>query len=253
MQHATQEQINASPLARQLWCIQLPDEEGYGMGLVEMQKNFLVASKPDEKIEPVYLATFGEDNIPEDEHEYTAFKMSMFIDTSIAAIAPNLYLLLESLFENKSRQVENYHLAVYEANKEFISSDKKIIEQYPTIERVETPFVWTSDEEGNLINHLGYKVLRFEDPRLAKFASLACSQYNSLSHMSMQATMRKLGAGDFVIFGGGSGQIGAGQLSDQTRAESGAAYQEMKQLVQEMNWDIHAQVLSINNTLQNEY
>lgn len=252
--NVTQEQINASPIVRQLWCIQFPDSQGSGMGVVKMNKDSLSTDiSPQEKEKTEYVAQFYSDYAPEEPEAFKEYQMNGILDTSIVAIAPNIYLFLEALFENKSKKLQDYHFSVYKNIDAFITSDKKIIEQFPTLVR-DKPFVWTIDEDGFLTNHLDHKFLNFEDPLLAKFVALACSQYYSLSYIAMQNMMRQLGAGDFAIFGTSSnGNISAGPFSDKTRALSYEPYLEMKKLVEEMKWDIHADMLSINDTLASEY
>lgn len=251
MQTATQEQINSSPIARQLWCIRFPDEEGAGMGVIKMQKDFLIAmdDNSEKKDTSNYVCQFDSDYEPKDEEDWMDFKMNSFIDTNIVTIVPNMFLFLEALFEDYDSTVADYHLSVYKANLAFIDSDKKMQETYPSIKRVDQPFTWTANEEGYLFNHLGRQFMYFEDVKLAKFVALAASQYYSIHFSVMQEQLLSLGMGTGFMIGGG----GLGLISNRTAELSYNAYLEMKQLIADMNWDLHAEVLALNSTLEEEY
>lgn len=250
MQSATQEQINASPIAKQLWCIQFPDKEGNGLGVIEMDKSFLVATEGNEKKPLKNICVYDSDYQPETDEQWNDFTMNTFIDTNITTTAPNIFLYLEAIFENFDEKVAAYHLSVYKASVDFINSDKKTQAVHPSIKRLDSTFTWTSDEEGYLINHVGRKFMRFDNPQMAKFVALACSQYYSLNFSVMQDQLKQLGLGTGFIFGGSKG---LGFISEQTKELSKSAYLELKQMVQDMNWDLHAQVLNLNSTLEQDY
>lgn len=254
MQGATQEQINASPISKQIWCIRFPDEEGAGMGVIQMEKDFLVASdeaedQSEKKDVSNYVGVFDSDYEPKDENDWMDFKMNSFIDTNIVTIVPNMFLFLEAIFENQGKHVEDYHLSVYKSNLAFIDSDKKMQETYPSIKRVDQPFTWTSNEEGYLFNHLGRQFMHFEDSKMAKFVALVASQYYSIHFSVMQEKLRSLDLGTGFVFGSG----GMSLIGNKTKELSHAPYLEMKQLIKDMNWDLHAQVLSLNPTLKETY
>jgi hypothetical protein len=227
----------------QLWTMYFDMEKYHCMGILEMDTSFINAiSRGEAKVDfdnrrPLAYISF--EKVPQEQEE----KLNFMIDWAIASIAPNLYLLMEALHEDKSEEVVNYHLAVYNRIHNFISTElgsdtRKLKSQYPSLDRVNKPFQWKYTKSGWLVNQHDQKIIKFDDPELAKWVSIAGSQFSHLFHLEFQRTLNMAGFGGPMISIGSGGQMNMSFMGDKATTETEEPYQMLKEMLPNLKWSL---------------
>lgn len=247
---------NLGNLSQQLWSIYFDVDKYNCIGLIELNQTYLYnQDKVDFDRKPP-LAFLKLENLPEEEEP----RLNILVDLSIISICPNIFLFLEAIHENKSDEIIDFHLNVFDGIQKFISEDEELRRKYPTLDRIHKPFKWIANKHGYIINQHGQKVVKFRDPNLARWVSMVAGQFHQLVNFNA----KKKQANDepeetepmFSSMGGGGGRGGSlinglnanaraggpngpGGLNRQMVKYTVQSYQELKQLNKDLIWNIH--------------
>ena len=228
-------ELETMQLSDQLWTVYFDSYKFHCIGILELSNDFLkkMSSVDFDKDPPMAFMKMAK--MPEDREAY----LNMLTDLLIIACCPNIFLFLEALHENKSQEIQDFHMNVYERTQKSISPSlyKGSGEDFKSLDRVNKPFKWTSNEKGFLINQHGQKIIKFADPKLAKWVSLAGSQFAPLFGFVFGKTLARIGAGPMISMKDGS--VSLDTMEGKAERETKESYLEMKEMLKDLDWDIY--------------
>lgn len=228
-------ELDPTQLSDQLWTVYFDSYKFNCIGIVELSNDFLKQMNTVDFDKNPPMAFMKMAKMPEDREAY----LNMLTDLLVIASCPNIYLFLEALHENKSKEIQDFHMNVYERTQKSISPSlyKGSGEDFASLDRVNKPFKWTANEKGFLINQHGQKIIKFSDPKLAKWVSIAGSQFAPLFCFVFGKTLARIGAGPMISMNGGKASVET--MEGKAQRETKEPYLEMKEMLKDLDWDIY--------------
>lgn len=232
-----------SQMKDQLWSIYFDTEKHGCIGIIELSKELFDNNSFGDFDKNMPLAYIDITTLPENEEA----KLNILCDLIIISACPNMFLLLQAIHENKSQETIDFY---YKAFCKFKNSIQSNIEEshYESLERVHKSFVWNNNTKGYLINQYGQKVVRFIDPKLAKWVSLIGSQFSIISkfkpslqnsyNSEVQESMNEVNHVLKQLMGNEKFNAEINKNISSLKHETKIVYSELKKSLPDLDWNI---------------